>query len=108
MGRMKLLIFLAVVALVHADAKADADATPVAEAAPDADALLYYRTYGHFPAYYYGHYPYIIGRKRRDAEAEAAPDADADAGAAPDADADALLYYRTYGYYPSYYYGHYP
>merc|ERR1719309_611996 len=48
------------------------------------------------PAYYYGHYPYIFGRKRRDA----------DAGAAPDA--DALLYYRTYGYYPSYYYGHYP
>merc|ERR1712002_992374 len=50
----------------------------------------------------YGHlrYPYVIGRKRRDADA--APEADA----APDADADALLYYRTYGYYPSYYYGH--
>merc|ERR1711970_250899 len=120
--RMKLLILLAVVAL--------------AQAAPDADALLYYRTYGHYPAYYYGHLGYpFIGRKMRDAEA--APDADAllyyrtyghypayyyghypyifgrkrrdaDAGAAPDADADALLYYRTYGYYPAYYYGHYP
>merc|ERR1719244_2362378 len=117
--KLSLLILLAVVALVescydccskyhcgkccppgeenirHQKREARPEPEADAEATPDADALLYYRAYGFYPSYYYGHlgYPYVIGRKRRDAEA--APEAKA----APDADADALLYYRTYGFY---------
>merc|ERR1711872_544266 len=91
--RMKLLVLLAFVALAQAEAQPDA------VAAPEADAGLYGFHYPYYNLVYYGYPRYIFGRKRRDAEAEAAPDADASADAG-------LLYGFHYPYYNLGYYGY--
>merc|ERR1739845_6265 len=74
-----------------ADAEAAPDAEPVSKA--DADALIYYTTYGVLPVGYTGYYythPYVLyGRKKRKA------------------DADALAWYGIHGYWPVGYTGYY-
>merc|ERR1712002_1033594 len=82
-----------------ADASAVADPAAEADAEPDAEAEAYYLAHGYYPTYYtgvryygvfparYSHYYSLIGRKRREAEAD------------PEADA-----YHYYGYYRPYYY----
>ena len=84
-----------------ADAVATPDAEPVSKA--DADALIYYTTYGVLPVGYTGYYythPYLLyGRKKREADAE--PHADSKA------DADALAWYAIHGYWPVGYTGYY-
>merc|ERR1711872_601683 len=70
-------VLLAFVALAQAEAQPDAVAAPEA----DADAGLYGFHYPYYNLGYYGYPRYIFGCKRRDAEAEAAPDADASADA---------------------------
>merc|ERR1711872_159348 len=91
--RMKLLVLLAFVALAQAEAQPDA-AQCLRKA--DADAGLYHPYYNYG---YYGFPRYVFGRKRRDADAEAAPDADANADAG-------LLYGFHYPYYNLGYYGY--
>merc|ERR1712014_225122 len=77
--------------------KRDADSKP--EGKSDADAWLYYNTYGVWPAWYTGYAGYggyglgLWGRKKRDADA--------------DADADAKAYYLLHGSWPSWYHGYY-
>merc|ERR1719411_112339 len=94
--------------------KRDAEAEPEADA--EADPQVFYRTYGYYPSWYnqaryttpymtryantqvYQGYPTtyttpFFNYVKRDAEAE--PEADAEA--------DPEAYYRTYGYYPSWY-----
>merc|ERR1711872_1211635 len=92
---MKLLVLLAFVALAQAEAQPDAVAAPEA----DADGGLYGFHYPYYNLGYYGYPRYVFGRKRRDAEAEAAPDADANADAG-------LLYGSHYPYYNLGYYGY--
>merc|ERR1712038_1448082 len=90
-----------------ADAEAAPEAEPVSKA--DADALIYYTTYGVLPVGYTGYYythPYVLyGRKKRAAEAEPRPSAEPHADS--EADAEALAHYRLYGYWPRYYTGYY-
>merc|ERR1739845_166467 len=105
------LIFLATFLLVGAFAEPESDAKPHADSKADADALAWYASYGYWPVgytgYYYTHgYPLaysLYGRKKRAADAEAAPDAEP----VSKADADALIYYTTYGVLPVGYTGYY-
>ena len=85
-----------IVLVAGVSAKPSADAKP--EGKSDADAWLYYNTYGVWPTWYSGYYGYglgLWGRKKREAEPVA------------DADAEALLYYNTWGYWPAGYAGYY-
>merc|ERR1711894_331508 len=94
---MKLLI-LVIVLVAGVSAKPSTDAKP--EGKSDADAWLYYNTYGVWPTWYSGYHGYglsLWGRKER--EAEAKPEGKSDA--------DAWLYYNTYGVWPTWYSGYY-
>merc|ERR1711972_326706 len=71
------------------------EATP--EGKSEADAWLYYNTYGVWPSWYAGYGGYglaLYGRKKREATPEGK------------SEADAWLYYNTYGVWPSWWAGY--
>merc|ERR1712141_965948 len=93
--KMKLFI-LAIVLIAGALAEPSADSKP--EGKSEADAWLYYNTYGVWPSWYagYGGYgPGLWGRKKREAEPISS------------ADADAKAYYLLHGVWPAWYSGYY-
>jgi hypothetical protein len=103
---MKLvLLTIFLVAAVFAEPEPD----PKAITKADSEALIYYNTYGLWPAgytgYYYTYPSYVWGRKKRSAEAESEPEADPKA--ITKADSDAWYYYTTHGYWPTGYTGYY-
>ena len=106
---MQLAIVL--VAGVFAEPEPGPHPNALPEGKSEADAHAYYITHGYYPAYYTGYsYPYLYyGKKKRSADSEPVALANPDAEAAPEgkSDADAWYYYRSYGYWPSWYHGGY-
>jgi len=91
-----------------AEAESEPEPNPKAITKADSDALIYYNTYGYWPAaytgYYYTHGLYgLYGRKKRSPESEPAPES----SAITKADSDAWYYYTTYGHWPAGYTGYY-
>ena len=85
---------------------AEPDSRPEGKSEADAEALIYYNTYGTWPVgysgYYYTHgYPYTYGYGhylgKRSADSEPISKADS----------DAYLYYTHHGYFPTGYTGYY-
>merc|ERR1712212_392582 len=111
--------FSLLVAIAMAVPAPGREATPEAEADPAVLASYStapYAYYGlHYPLYHYPYHHYYLGRKRREAEAEAdsLPEAESLPEAGPEAEADPeAWYYAHYGHYGygygyPYYYGYY-
>merc|ERR1712135_105990 len=74
------------------------EATSEPEGKSEADAWLYYNTYGYWPSWWAGYGGYglgLYGRKKRESTPEGK------------SEADAWLYYNTNGVWPAWYSGYY-